>query len=156
MQIMRKEWIDEGKPKRYTHDASEEPTAGAPVNNGNMDTDRNDIGNNTSSEPQEPGRHDSGVQEQPTGDERPSLFGNGNGNQRTEFDFDDDDLFVPDTINGEPKGSAPSDNPPEEDDLDALLGETDGIEPRGAPTRLPPPVEDDFDGDMEAMDMYGV
>jgi replication fork protection complex subunit Csm3/Swi3 len=152
MQIMRKEWIDEGKPKRYTEDASEEHTAGVPVNNGNMDMDGVDIGNSTSSGPQEPERQEGGLQD-PTGDERPSLFGNGNGNQRTEFDFDDDDLFVPDTINGEPKGSAPLDNPPEEDDLDALLGEADDIEPQGAPTRLPPPEEDDFDGDMEAMDL---
>lgn len=169
MQVMRKEWINEDKPKPRMDTYEEETGTSAsgdtaPTGDSidRMDLDDAALGDNVGGEvPQ------NSAPSNPGG--RTSIFGDGTRtttrNTRSIFDDDDDeDLFVSDpNTASKPSDHVPDNAAPDEDDLDALLAETEQNDstatsnpgPNSLPSR-PTVNNDDYDDDLEAMNTYGL
>ncbi|WEW59431.1 chromosome segregation in meiosis- protein [Emydomyces testavorans] len=154
MQVMRREWIDEGKPGRnISYDSSNTTTNDHRSGNTSIEETVPSIFPQTSS--QQNGPDSNPLAENPTAPPEPvipSIFGDG---QRTTSNQDsvDDDLFVPSggRMDIDPAGGGPPDIPEEDDDLEALLAEehTARNAPETAETTKPnasaPEEEDDLD-----------
>ncbi|KAK2760366.1 chromosome segregation in meiosis- protein [Arachnomyces sp. PD_36] len=179
IQVMRKEWIDEGKPRLYYEDEN---------NDTNTTADTNRVSVNAANNASEERRATSQTAEtgtagpSRTGDTAqqpeplvPSIFGGGSntvpsrplvskGNME-----DDDGLFVTDDEdNSAPAQKDKDSGPPDEDDLDALLAEHEVMEAENSGNQSKPgngasgsgpsarrPPDDDFEDEMEAMAEMG-
>jgi replication fork protection complex subunit Csm3/Swi3 len=162
IQVMRREWIDEGKPRLYYENENEEPNL--------TNTTSNDISGEqgtttTSTEQGQPGPlGDDTITQQPE-NLVASIFGGGpNAPAFSKSTANDDSLFFTDEEdNAATAPPKPSDAVPEEDDLDALLAEHDAMEAEpssnpsrsnnatGSGTGTQRPPDDDFEDEMEAM-----
>lgn len=151
MQVMRREWIDEGKPGAKRRDEDD------------MDVERRqdgDDGGDDSGQRRAEGYGD-GDGDGSAGVE-PSLFGDGqritSGGIDGDGGGDDDDLFVFDPHAAIPShsGPAPDNVPAEEDALDALLDETEASRPPETRADDPGDTFDTFDDDWEAMNAYDI
>ncbi|KAK2810440.1 hypothetical protein FQN50_002929 [Emmonsiellopsis sp. PD_5] len=170
IQTMRKEWIDEGKPRLYadnndtSNDISPTPNAqGTPPTNVENPISPNEeettplnitVPVRDSRIPIE-NHNDSG------GNQIPSIFGSGAKAPERIFD-DDDDLFVRDDQDLPVNNSKDDQDVPEEDELDTLLAETADIGPGAGTMRSkdsgnkagPPPAPQTAFDDLDAMDDY--
>lgn len=173
---MRREWIDEGKPKLYSENENDETNP--------TDTNPPEATSNTASGEQGAStRTSEPEQASPLGDNTatpqpenavPSIFGGG-GNTALDgpsapnhINDDDDNLFCTDEEdNNDNNTSAPKNNDaiPDEDDLDALLAEQEAMEAEASVNASKsnnasggtgtgaqrPPDDDEFADEMEAM-----
>lgn len=168
IQVMRREWIDEGKPRLYYENEDNEPT----TTNANVSES---TPNNASAEQ---GLTSRSTEPEPTGllgentstlqpeNSIPSIFGGGANtapSKPSAANDDDDGLFCTDEEDNNTAAPKNNDAVPEEDDLDALLAEHDVLEaeaggnPTGGSTAASAgpgaqrPPDDEFEDEMEAM-----
>lgn len=166
MQMMRREWIDEGKPKLYYEDeennGANTTNTIAPESTSNTASGEQRIATRSTESEQTGSSGENTTRQQPE-NTVPSIFGVG---RNTSANDDDNGLFCTDEEDNNNNTSAPKadDAIPEEDDLDALLAEQDAVEAgasgnasepnnaTGGPgPGAPRPPDDDFADEMEAM-----
>ncbi|KAK2796226.1 chromosome segregation in meiosis- protein [Onygenales sp. PD_10] len=169
IQTMRKEWIDEGKPRLYadnndtSNDISPTPNAeGTPPTNieNAISPNEEETTSLNITVPVRDSRIPIENHNDLGGNEIPSIFGGGAKAPERIFD-DDDDLFVRDDQDLLVNNNKDDQDVPEEDELDTLLAETADISP-GAGTmiskdpgnKVPPPAPQAAFDDLDAMDDY--
>ena len=164
IQVMRREWIDEGKPRLYNDDVQNNESNSTNANGPSTSLpDRTT--NDASGEQQDTTQSGDSGTTLPSENVVSSIFGGGSGVPRKSSTNDDLDLFMTDEEDNNAAPKAPEvPEVPEEDDLDALLAEQESMEAESSrnppatnnasstgPGAQRPPDDDDFEDEMEAM-----
>ncbi|EER28304.1 hypothetical protein CPC735_061770 [Coccidioides posadasii C735 delta SOWgp] len=162
MQVMRKEWIDEGKPGRNLYDSNATSLDPNSDNRGDKDTADPTIPSifqrtlEQSAPAMEAHRNDQAESthspKRLSDSEIPSIFGGGKAISLRNNADDDDDLFVPGNEGMDIDPPVQASQVPEEDDLDTFLAEQESTMQNTAhglgilkPNAPPADEEDDLD-----------